>query len=300
MAVFLAVANRKGGVGKSTVTTMLAHSLSVWGLQRVLVLDLDTQANASVILFGGQNWLEAKNANKTIANYIFDTFYLPDVIRHEGYVFPTVSDVLDEDGNPPPISLVPGSLDLEDRERELLHYLARENESLPEAEKGVIARISRLLLSFGRHFDIVIMDCPPGVSFSTQAALAIAHKVIVPFRPDYVSHYAVDRISQMIEGKPFPEVLKIPPEARRYVAVANFWRETASHRTAVAEIEADHPCMAHRIPQAAPIAAAFDWQGNRSTLKQKYGKGLDSVIHLYNEILPIVTAAMAMPERAAS
>ncbi len=54
MGIFLAVANRKGGVGKSTITTMLAHGFAATGEQRVLVVDLDTQCNSSIILTGGE------------------------------------------------------------------------------------------------------------------------------------------------------------------------------------------------------------------------------------------------------
>ena len=53
-----AAANRKGGVGKSTVAVMLTHALSVHGGKRVLVIDLDSQCNASLILLGGQGWNE--------------------------------------------------------------------------------------------------------------------------------------------------------------------------------------------------------------------------------------------------
>ena len=72
MALFLAVANRKGGVGKSTVSVMLAHAYSVWGEKRVLVLDVDSQCNASLILLGGDGWHEARSAKRTIADYIKD------------------------------------------------------------------------------------------------------------------------------------------------------------------------------------------------------------------------------------
>ena len=74
MAFFMAVANRKGGVGKSTVAVMLAHALSVYGGKRVLVLDLDSQCNASLILMGGQGWNEARKAGRTISDYFYDLF----------------------------------------------------------------------------------------------------------------------------------------------------------------------------------------------------------------------------------
>ena len=74
MAFFLAVANRKGGVGKSTISVMIAHAAAVWGRQRVLLLDLDSQCNASLILLGGQGWSEARKEGRTIADYFYDLF----------------------------------------------------------------------------------------------------------------------------------------------------------------------------------------------------------------------------------
>ena len=74
MAQFLAVSNRKGGVGKSTVSVMLAHAAAAWSGQRVLVMDLDTQCNASLMLVGGQGWERASRAGHTIADYFYDRF----------------------------------------------------------------------------------------------------------------------------------------------------------------------------------------------------------------------------------
>ena len=62
MAEFLAVANRKGGVGKSTISVMLAHAFAVWGGKRVLMLDLDSQCNASLILQGGEGGCRPQGA----------------------------------------------------------------------------------------------------------------------------------------------------------------------------------------------------------------------------------------------
>ena len=67
MTQFLAVSNRKGGVGKSTIAVMLAHATAAWSKRRVLVMDLDTQCNASLMLIGGVGWERACREGRTIA-----------------------------------------------------------------------------------------------------------------------------------------------------------------------------------------------------------------------------------------
>ena len=62
-------------------------------------------------------------------------------------------------------------------------------------------RMESLIRRFEGDFDVVILDCPPGLSFAALAALKTADKVIVPFRPDYVSQLAVDRVALLIEDK---------------------------------------------------------------------------------------------------
>ena len=109
MAFFLAVANRKGGVGKSTIAVMLAHAAAVLDNKRVLILDLDSQCNASLILLGGQGWSEARRAGKTIADYLFDMFDGANPHPRE-YLLHGVGDVADSRGQPPRLSLLPGSL----------------------------------------------------------------------------------------------------------------------------------------------------------------------------------------------
>lgn len=289
MAKFLAVANRKGGVGKSTISLMLAHSLSMWGGKRTLLLDLDTQANASLMLIGGANWKARKDQNLTIADYIYDYFdhNKLDVMR---FCAANAGDIEGEDGSHPDLSLVPGSLMLEDIEHELLHRLAQNGEPLFRAENGVRGRIARLLREFEPHFDLIILDCPPGLSLTTQAALTLAHKVIIPFRPEYVSAFAVDLMSRLVELKNLSEVVQMPAEQRRYVTLTNFWNDTGTNRTRLEEIETFHPLLTSKIPQHADIATAFDWLPNRVTMAQKYKAGLPAIESLYREVWGILAA----------
>jgi len=288
MGTILAVANRKGGVGKSTVATMVAHAFSVWGEMRVLLIDVDAQANSSLILIGGDTWVQARGSDATLADYIHDHFPLT-AAEPGSYIVCNVSDLRAEGGGLPPLSLMPGSLEIEDREHEIMVRLAAQGTPFHQVEEAVTTRFKALLRHAGEGHDLVILDCPPGISFSTRASIAIADTVLVPFRPDYVSLFAVDRIGRMIEDcHPPCQLQHIPIDQRRYITVANMYRETSVHDRLVEEMAAFHPTMETRIPQTAAIANAFDWESNRRTIRQKYKSALPHIESIYSEILPIV------------
>ncbi len=282
MGILLAVANRKGGVGKSTITTMLAHGFAGIGDQRVLVVDLDSQCNSSLILIGGENWERARQSGKSIADY-FDEKMDRRSLRPDGYILHDVGDIEAGAGK---MSLFCGSIDLEDIENEVLHNRARSNLDLQAAEQAVIGRFRSMLNEFGDAFDVVIFDCPPGLSFSTRAALGIVHKVIVPFRPDFVSRYAIDRIATMIEGRPrLEDVAAIPKDKRRYIGLVNFWRDGGLQRLNFGTIAELHPVMQTRIPEDDGIAEAFEYRGEPQTIDEKYGSGAKIVRALCKEVV---------------
>ncbi|MFZ1107159.1 MAG: ParA family protein [Rhodomicrobium sp.] len=280
MGILLAVANRKGGVGKSTITTMLAHGFAATGEQRVLVVDLDTQCNSSMILTGGEKWEWARRNQKTVADY-FDQKYDRPRLRPDDFILNDVGDIEAPAGK---LSVLSGSLDLEDIENAFLHNRARAGQDLPAAEQGVIGRFRSMMADLGDEFDVVIFDCPPGLSFSTRAALRVAHKVVVPFRPDFVSSYAVDRISMVIEEKSrLQDVLAIPKEKRRYISLVNFWRDGDFQRLNFGNVAAGHPIMRTAIPEDDGIAEAFEYRGEPLSIDEKYGSGAGVVRALCKE-----------------
>jgi chromosome partitioning protein len=288
MAFFLAVANRKGGVGKSTLSVMLAQSFAIWGKKRVLVLDLDSQCNASLILVGGQGWNSARKAGKTIADYFYDLFDgVPAAPRD--YLIPNVGDVVDESGKAPRINLLPGSLLLEDIQGEL--YLKQANQSnVPEVVANrVRGRIETLLRRFGASYDLVILDCAPGLSFAALAALKTADKVLVPFRPDYVSQLAVDRIALLIEDRrTLDDLGELPFAERRYACIANGVRAAGKDRVLIEEIGILHPMLDSVIPHKDSIANAFDWEPRLKPIAEKYGDGVGDLKKLYDELAPVI------------
>jgi chromosome partitioning protein len=301
MAFFLAVANRKGGVGKSTVAVMLAHALAVHSSKRVLVVDLDSQCNASLILMGGQGWNEARKAGKTISDYFYDLFDgIPANARD--YVVKNVGDVTLANGKPAGISLVPGSLLLEDIQGELYLKQASQSNNPDVVANRVRGRMESLIRRFEGDFDVVILDCPPGLSFAALAALKTADKVIVPFRPDYVSQLAVDRVALLIEDKRNLDDLETSPlTGRRYACVANYVRDDNKDYMMIEEISLVHPVLDTFLPQRNGIANAFDYVGQLRTIDAKYGDAAGDVKELHNEVVRLMeqTAKTSKEEVAA-
>ena len=286
MAFFLAVANRKGGVGKSTISVMLAHAFAIWGGKRVLVLDLDAQSNSSLILQGGAGWIEAQKTSKTVAAYIEDKMYAIDQVKIKDYLVHFVGDVATPDGRRPAISLLPGSLRFEDMQDELISFYSKGSVPFRQAKIRCASHFRQALQFAGPLADIVILDCAPGLSNATAAALALAGKVIVPFRPDAVSEFAVDRIAQIIEGRSYDDVVAMPADSRRYVCLANYVRPGGRDQAYIDTISFNHPMLATRMPLMADVANAFDWSDERQSMEEKYSGALAPLRALYDEIAP--------------
>lgn len=283
MATYLAVANRKGGVGKSTVAVMLAQAFSVWGGKRVLILDLDSQCNSSMILLGGEGWVTARGARRTIADYFAESFDESGRSPMD-YLVEGVGDVTGPNGQAPSLSLLPGSLLLDDVQGDLFLAYASRREA-PDMGAGLRGWFENLMRRFDPHFDVVILDCAPGLSFAALAAIYTADKVIVPFRPDYVSLHAVDRVALIIEQRAnLDELSDVPMDKRRYACLANYVRDNPRERLLIEELGLAHPMLATELPQRDGIANAFDWFAHRRTIEEKYASATPDVRRLYVEV----------------
>ncbi len=167
----LVVANQKGGVGKTTTAINLGTALAAMG-ERVLIIDLDPQGNAST-------GLGIDRAARTLSTY--------DVLSGDE----RLSAVLRETGVPR-LSVAPSTLDLLGLELEIaarpdrafclkkaLNTLAEEQSSA-EAEE---------------RLTYVLVDCPPSLNLLTMNAMAAAHSVIVPLQCEF---FALEGLSQLL------------------------------------------------------------------------------------------------------
>jgi chromosome partitioning protein len=164
-ARIIAVANQKGGVGKSTTAVSLGASLAEIG-KRVLVVDLDPQGNASTGL-GIRH--EARDVT------VYDVLAAEAPI--EGAVIPTPVENL---------FAIPSTIDLAGAEIELVSQFSRE------------LRLRRALepLKEG-EYDFILLDCPPSLGLLTVNALAAAEELIVPIQCEY---YALEGLGQLLRN----------------------------------------------------------------------------------------------------
>jgi chromosome partitioning protein len=162
MAKIFCIANQKGGVGKTTTTVNLAAGLAQIG-QRVLVVDLDPQGNATM-----GSGIDKRKLELTVYDVLLEAASLAEAkVRAEkaGY------DVLG------------ANRELAGAEVDLVALERRE------------ARMKAALLDAGKDYDFILIDCPPSLSMLTLNGLCSAHGVIVPMQCEY---FALEGLTDLV------------------------------------------------------------------------------------------------------
>ncbi|MBK5934029.1 chromosome segregation ATPase [Rhodovulum imhoffii] len=161
----IAVANQKGGVGKTTTAINLATALAVEGL-KILIVDIDPQGNASTGLGVG-----AEQRDKTTFDLLLREAEPRDVFLPTGVERLMIS--------PATTDLSSADLEIADNNRRSL--LLRDALHQPQVE------------SFG--FDYILIDCPPSLNLLTVNAMVAAHSVLVPLQAEF---FALEGLSQLM------------------------------------------------------------------------------------------------------
>ena len=174
MVKTVAVMNTKGGVGKSTLVLALAETLSAFHGKNVLVIDSDAQASVSSMLVPVQGLHKLQTENSTLVDYLVSSVLRGTETAWTDFVVRDVSDVEESRS----IFLIPSDMQLTLFEREV------SKESLHARLRQAIRR---LLAEVSAVFDIVLIDCPPGLSVLTESWLREADYHLSPTKPDYVS-----------------------------------------------------------------------------------------------------------------
>ena len=158
----IAITNQKGGVGKTTTTVNLAASLAAYD-QRVLMIDLDPQGNATM----GAG-VEKQTLDTSMYELLVEKTDFASVRQRAG------SDSFD---------VLPANADLTAAEVELM--------SLPEKEQ----RLHGALQKISGNYDYILIDCPPSLSLLTVNALVAAESVLIPVQSEY---YALEGLTSLM------------------------------------------------------------------------------------------------------
>jgi chromosome partitioning protein len=162
MARIIAIANQKGGVGKTTTAVNLAAGLARTP-RRVLLIDLDPQGNATM-----GSGIEKRELETSVCEVLLGEAEARDTIVR------TAEDY----------DLLPGNIDLTAAEIRLMDQEGREQ------------RLKRAIGGLGGDYDYILIDCPPALSLLTLNALTAADSVIVPMQCEY---YALEGISALMD-----------------------------------------------------------------------------------------------------
>ncbi|MCG8441155.1 MAG: ParA family protein [Caulobacterales bacterium] len=170
----VAVANQKGGVGKTTTAINLGTALAAAG-SKCLVVDIDPQGNAST-------GLGIRQAERQVTTY--------DVLMNEG----ALTDALIET-QVPGLDLVPSVADLAGAEAELLNQDGR-NHRLKHAVETLK---SQMATGEAKRYDYVFIDCPPSLNVLTVNALTASDSVLVPLQCEFFALEGLSQLTKTIE-----------------------------------------------------------------------------------------------------
>jgi len=284
----IAIANSKGGVGKTTTTVTLAEAHAAMGL-KTLVIDLDSQANASLLVYGhdgDEHLYDAISNYRTISDYLRENFLGGEAKSLPEFIVKNASDVTFK-GNTLPLDLVPSTPGLRRAERELIYTLTEQGFAMSAIEARVGRLLSADLTALRKQYDVIICDCPPGISAMTEAVLAAAELIIVPTIPDFMSTLGIDVFvgdvmrnlkRREITHKPVVLATKFDNSANQNI-VLNAMREGA------AEQETEYDMFRTVIPNLTEFAANPMELNANPTLAQKWpGEALGIIDTLYTEL----------------
>jgi chromosome partitioning protein len=163
-AITVAIANQKGGVGKSTTAINLGAGLAFQG-ERILLLDLDPQGNTTSGLGVDRSAIEYSTYDVLVEDVAIEDAIEPSSVRD--------------------LFVVPATIELAGAEIELVSMFSRE------------ARLGVAIKNIVDDFDFVLIDCPPSLGLLTVNGLAAADQVLIPIQCEY---YALEGVSQLLRN----------------------------------------------------------------------------------------------------
>ena len=273
MAHVISTINLKGGVAKTTTSVALAEVFSAQMRKKVLVIDLDPQTNATIMLLGEDKWLELNDRGHTLAQLFKDAMN-PDDKKFDldATLQKRVGDVQEARS----IDLLPSSLDLIDVQDKLA--------SAPAGRFYAVNPVDllwRAVKSKLDDYDIVIVDCPPNLGIVTLNGLRLSDAYIIPTIPDHLSTYGIPQIVTRV-GEFAKEIGEtIDPLG---IVITKYQSNSTVHNTVLRQLQTDTnvpEVYNTKVKQTNTASAAAEFSLHKRTLRQKYGADPNGLTSTY-------------------
>jgi chromosome partitioning protein len=254
----MAITNQKGGVGKTTTTVNLAASLAVAG-QRVLLIDLDPQGNATM-----GSGIEKRDLETTVYHVLLGSKTIAEARKK--------SEVGKYD-------VLPANRDLAGAEIELVDFSKRET------------RLREALQAVSNEYDYVLIDCPPALNLLTLNGLCAAKSVMIPMQCEY---YALEGLSDLVNT-----IRKVRASLNPVLEIEGLLRTMFDPRNTLAQQVSDqlqehfgNKVYSTVIPRNVRLAEAPSY-GVPVLYHDKASKGTQAYLALAKELLNIATKSAA-------
>jgi chromosome partitioning protein len=271
MAHVVSFINLKGGVGKTTICVGVAEMLaSDWAHgQKVLVIDLDPQTNATTFLIGEQHWRKVNDAGHTLATLFADALEEDPAKRRfdlDSTIIEDASSVTGTYGERPGrVDLLPSSLDLIDLQDRLASMAPGQFYS--NVPTDILRRAIRSRID---EYDWVLIDCPPNLGIITLNGLRISDGFVIPTIPDMLSTYGIPQIERRAAA--FAQNIDEPIEPLG-VIISKYREQSSLHQETVKRLRADEARLhvfKTKIPERNTTALAAE-HADQQTFRQRYG-----------------------------
>ena len=280
MSKVISFINLKGGVGKTTLLVATAEILAKEYNKKVLVIDLDPQTNATVMLVSQESWKEANRNNRTLHQLFLDEVEGTEAFNIEKSIMKNVSNINNGIEN---LDLLPSSIDLIDIHDEV---------SGLNVKNRVVKILKKQIASLENRYDYILVDCPPNLGAVTMSGIYLSNYYIVPVIPDTLSTYGLTQVIKKIdikarEIKRFDEKYDIKPLG----IIVNRYRDNKPYNTIASTLEVKSyngeipKLFQTRIGIKSQFSNISDIEKDKSTIRQKYGQEFSVLNNLVNEII---------------